>query len=284
MRLSFRTTAAALSLATLLILASCGRRERVIPRDELAEIYADMFVLDQWLNDNGSLRRSADTSMVYAPVLEKYGYDYDDYLNSLGYYMKDPARYSKILRTTSEILNRRLSDLKARRRVEEEELIRRRHLDSLKAFVAINADSLFAAMLPAEPSDSIVFERDSLRFFKVRFISVSDTVYDGPELIVRIDSTALHPADSVAVQTADSTAVQSAERSVRRPVEKPVMHPADGPLSRKKDYGEAADGLKPMEDGRVATPDSLKLKKNASLRHNSLRPGAQPAFRRFSGD
>ena len=53
----------------------------------MAEIYAEMYVLDQWLDENRSLRREADTSLVYAPVLDKYGYTYDDYAPAyaLGY-------------------------------------------------------------------------------------------------------------------------------------------------------------------------------------------------------
>ena len=67
-------------LLVLCLISSCKRGNRVIPKDKFAEIYAEMFVLDQWLDDNRDVRRMADTTLVYAPVLDKYGYSYNDYL------------------------------------------------------------------------------------------------------------------------------------------------------------------------------------------------------------
>ena len=289
-----RTSVLVLSLATALLLASCGRKKAVIPRDELAEIYAEMFVLDQWINDNGSLRRKADTTMVYAPVLEKYGYDYDDYLNSLGYYMKDPARYSKILRTTSEILNGRLSELKTKKEEQRKALLERQRRDSLRRIYGINIDSLFAAMRRTNPSDSLTVGWDSLNCITFRFVQSSDSCYDGPRLVVRTDSVAVQPADSLSpsdVQPADSVhrfIVKPAE-GVRRYAVKPadsvnqsIVKPADGSEHiaghpKHIDNRELSEKSEPLED-------SLKFSKNASLRHDGIRPGAQPAFRRLSRD
>ena len=82
---------------SLFFLISCGGdKEKVIPRSKLAEIYAEMFITDQWLGANPSLRRSADTSLVYAPILEKYGYTSADYRKSVDMYMDDPERFSRI--------------------------------------------------------------------------------------------------------------------------------------------------------------------------------------------
>lgn len=278
-----RTSVLVLSLAAALLLASCGRKKAVIPRDELAEIYAEMFVLDQWINDNGSLRRKADTTMVYAPVLEKYGYDYDDYLNSLGYYMKDPARYSKILRTTSEILNGRLSELKTKKEEQRKALLERQRRDSLRRIYGINIDSLFAAMRRTNPSDSLTVGWDSLNCITFRFVQSSDSCYDGPRLVVRTDSVAVQPADSLSpsdVQPADS-----AQRSIVKPadgVRRYAVKPADGSENlaghpKHIDKRELSEKSEPLED-------SLKFSKNASLRHDGIRPGAQPAFRRLSRD
>lgn len=189
-----------LALAVGLSLASCGKKERVIPREKMAEIYAEMYVLDQWLDENRSLRREADTSLVYAPVLDKYGYTYDDYLNSVDVYMKDPTRYSRILRRTSEILGSRLTELKAEKKAQEDALKESRRLDSLRNLIHLNVDSLMNSMVRTAPSDSLVTVLDSLGFVDFRFVQTSDTTYDGPAMVIRRDSLAV-VADSLTVLT-----------------------------------------------------------------------------------
>ena len=189
-----------LALAVGLSLASCGKKERVIPKEKMAEIYAEMYVLDQWLDDNRSLRREADTSLVYAPVLDKYGYTYDDYLNSVDVYMKDPTRYSRILRRTSEILGSRLTELKAEKKAQEDALKESRRLDSLRNLIHLNVDSLMNTMVRTAPSDSLVTAFDSLGFVDFRFVQTSDTTYDGPAMVIRIDSLAV-TSDSLTVLT-----------------------------------------------------------------------------------
>lgn len=157
-----------------------------------------MYVLDQWLDENRSLRREADTSLVYAPVLDKYGYTYDDYLNSVSVYMKDPTRYSRILRRTSEILGSRLTELKAEKKAQEDALKESRRLDSLRNLIHLNVDSLMNSMVRTAPSDSLVTAFDSLGFVDFRFVQTSDTTYDGPAMVIRIDSLAV-AADSLTV-------------------------------------------------------------------------------------
>lgn len=189
-----------LALAVGLSLASCGKKERVIPKENMAEIYAEMYVLDQWLDENRSLRREADTSLVYAPVLDKYGYTYDDYLNSVNVYMKDPTRYSRILRRTSEILGSRLTELKVEKKAQEDALKESRRLDSLRNLIHLNVDSLMNSMVRTAPSDSLVTVLDSLGFVDFRFVQTSDTTYDGPAMVIRRDSLAV-VADSLTVLT-----------------------------------------------------------------------------------
>lgn len=70
-----------LPLFAVIVFASCGKDEaEVIPRGKLAEIYAEMLVTDQWISSTPGMRMIADTSLVYEPILEKYGYDNLDYL------------------------------------------------------------------------------------------------------------------------------------------------------------------------------------------------------------
>ena len=98
--------------ALVILVPSCGRDgARVIPRGRMAKIYAEMFVTDQWILSTPKLRTIADTSLVYEPILEKYGYTSEDYQYSVGHYMNDPERFSRILRTTGEILDTRIKEV-----------------------------------------------------------------------------------------------------------------------------------------------------------------------------
>ncbi|MGN0190960.1 MAG: DUF4296 domain-containing protein [Candidatus Cryptobacteroides sp.] len=197
---------AAYLFLVLCLASACKERERVIPKNKFAEIYAEMFVLDQWLDENREVRRSADTSLVYAPVLGKYGYTYDDYLASVDEYMKDPMRYSRILRSTSEILNSRLEELKSMR---DEQIAREKaahHLDSLIRSVNFNMDSVLMEMMRSHPTDSIVAVADSDGFLSFRFVTVCDTVYDGPGMVLR-DS--LEVADSLAGTGAEAPVAET---------------------------------------------------------------------------
>ena len=91
----------------MILVPSCKREgPRVIPRSKLAKIYAEMFVTDQWIQSKPALRTIADTSLVYEPILERYGYDSEDYQYSIDRYMDDPERFSRILRSTAEILDK----------------------------------------------------------------------------------------------------------------------------------------------------------------------------------
>lgn len=109
----------ALSAVAALSFLSCGRKDKVIPRDDMARIYAEMFVLDQKISQESDIRRKADTLLVYEPVFEAYGYTSDDYRASMAYYIKDPDRYVKILKRTVEILETRRKELKAEKALQE---------------------------------------------------------------------------------------------------------------------------------------------------------------------
>lgn len=261
MELGLRHIASA--LAAGLVLLSCGReKERVIPRNELSEIYAEMFVLDQWLEDNRSLRREADTSLVYAPVLEKYGYTYDDYLNSVSFYMKDPTRYSRILRRSSEILNARLSELKAERAAMEEARREKQRRDSLLNTVRLNVDSLMNLMVRRDPCDSLAVGWDTLGMLELRFVQTSGTTYEGPALIVRADSCAA-AADSLEVVAevpvaADADVHDTASDAVKAVGLKPEKKLRNRPTRERLDVKPLDESGKIRFGEREQKRDSLK--------------------------
>ena len=194
--------------ASLFFLISCGGdKEKVIPRAKLAEIYAEMFITDQWLGANPSLRRNADTSLVYAPILEKYGYTSADYRKSVDKYMDDPERFSRILRSSAEILENKLADLKKRK----EEIDHIKALELLLHQLKYEADfrpEEFFPYLFDEPYvhyyDSLDVKPDSvLQIYRLNNIDRADTLFDGVRIIVK-DTLALKDSAEIMEEVADT--------------------------------------------------------------------------------
>lgn len=183
--------------AILLVFASCRKEDaKVIPRGKLAKIYAEMLVTDQWITTTPGIRQIADTSLVYEPILEKYGYTSADYRRSVDHYMNDPERFSRILRTSSEILDKRLREL--RRQLHD--------INEAKNAPKITSDfkaEEFFPYLAKEPYvhyyDSIAVRLDSILYvYELLLEETADTVYDGVNMMIRVDSLAIK--DSLAVR------------------------------------------------------------------------------------
>lgn len=102
-----------LAVLCLALTFSCSGGGKVIPKKKMVRIYADMFVADQWLNQNYKAERVADTSFVYEAIFEKYGYDSEDYRASVDYYIQDPDRFARILRQTVLELENRMDEQRA---------------------------------------------------------------------------------------------------------------------------------------------------------------------------
>lgn len=92
-----------LAVLALVVWASCKEGPRRIPRDKMVDIYSDMFLQDQAVRLKADLRKQADTVLVYGGIFQKYGYNVDDYLYSVEYYLRDPERMAKLM---AEVGNR----------------------------------------------------------------------------------------------------------------------------------------------------------------------------------
>ena len=187
--------------AVFLLAVSCGRKEdKVIPRSKLAEIYAEMMLVDQWIMNNPGNRHIADTSLVYEPVLERYGYTSADYRKSVDVYMNDPERFSRILRTTAEILGEKLNALEDQKKEIEHQEALRKLREALKIKVEIDMGEYFP-YLDEEPYvhyyDSLAVEPDSLWIYRMRNIDRADTIYRDLRMVI-LDS--LQVRDTVTVK------------------------------------------------------------------------------------
>lgn len=187
MRSSFLKIASALLI--VLSSVSCGKKDKVIPRGKMAEIYADMFVMDQWVVSDMNTRREADTTLVYEPVFRKYGYTSDDYRESMAYYIQDPDRYARILRKTAVILEERLEELKK----EQADMAAASRDRSASAVYSPERIFFLSGLANKDllTVDSLSFYIDSTGggTFMFDVQKGYDTLFVGPELVIPADDT-----------------------------------------------------------------------------------------------
>jgi hypothetical protein len=178
----FRHIVAALVLAACL--CSCGREGRVIPRNKLARIYAEMFVADSWLmNYAGAVARfKADTTAFYEPIFEEYGYTVEDYWASVSHYLLDPDRFSRIVKKSNAILTAEVKALEK----EREEMLNRP--EPRKPGLTKRVFDLYGVDFDGPlVTDRINLMRDSTgRYVPMRILE--DTMYLGPRMIVIADT------------------------------------------------------------------------------------------------
>ena len=186
-----------LILALVLVLVPSCRKDsaKVIPRSKLARIYAEMLVTDQWIISTPKIRNIADTSLVYDPILEKYGYTPEDYQQSVMYYLNDPERFSRILRTSGELLDKELKVM----RKQQAKILR---IKALMASLTIPELVLFQKDFPDKDnynwSDSLKVRWDSLgnMWVTVREPRI-DTVYEGVRMVVPVDTVEVAVVDTL---------------------------------------------------------------------------------------
>ena len=207
---------AAVSALMMLLLSSCGKDDeaKVIPRGKLSEIYAEMLVTDQWITSTPGMRMIADTSLVYAPILEKYGYDLEDYLKSMDVYMGDPERFSRILRKSGEMIERKLKDAEMRL----SELQRKAMLPKIEA--DFKPEEFFPYLFD-EPYvhyyDSLAVKTDSLlQIYRIVNVERADTVFDGVRIIVKSDTLAVADTLAAELPAADTVSVPEVVDRVER--------------------------------------------------------------------
>lgn len=174
----------------LALFVSCNRSGRVIPRGRMTRMYAEMLMTDQWISSHYSARRQADTSFVYGPVLEKYGYDADDWRASVAHYLRDPQRYARMFANVGDIIKDRESELVA---LDNARRAAREYLDNLERFKPEKIYTMSGLF------NKETFCEGALRYYvdttggDWRFdpSKGADTIYHGPMLIWPEDSTAI---------------------------------------------------------------------------------------------
>lgn len=124
--------------ATLTLFGCSSKGPRVIPEDDFARIYADMFIADEWMRNHSELRIQTDTMLVYEPIFRNYGYTTEDYWASVDHYLDDPKSYGKILGKSADIIkkqNNGFIEIRQARKDSVEREHRRQHLADSVAHV-----------------------------------------------------------------------------------------------------------------------------------------------------
>lgn len=175
----------AIAAFSLILLASCKEEDKVIPRDKLARIYAEMLMTDQWIAETPNVRRIADTSLVYDPILEKYGYDSDDYRKSMDHYMDDPERFEKVFRKTNEILDLRIKELNIKKHELEQQEAKKRRIERFRK--DLNMGEYFP-YLHGKPyvrfHDSLSVAMDEFNVYRLEPVVTADTLFDRIRIVI----------------------------------------------------------------------------------------------------
>lgn len=158
-------TVAAVVSASLLLL-SCGRNGRVIPDAELSEIIVEMLLSDQWLDQNHSERRTADTTLFYEPVFNRHGYTFKDFDRSISYYIEDGNHFEDILKVSEKMLSREASRLEKLMSKSEKA---REFNEAIGGYVRVDFDSLKISLHPA-------WFRDTLQVVDSTEVVAADTL------------------------------------------------------------------------------------------------------------
>jgi hypothetical protein len=178
-----------LHIVLVIVLAAACRGPRIIPKDTLTDIYVDMLMADQFVREENIPRKQLDTMLVYEAVFNKYGYDTDDYMNSVRYYLKDPERFSKVFEEVASRLEGEANAL--------EKIIERQERLAQKS-VAANprVDSLLA-----------LFSEENMYRGLARFVRDTSRYPIGFHMVPVREDTLMIPADSLKAKT-DTVAVE----------------------------------------------------------------------------
>ena len=97
-----------LAIFLLCVLSSC-KVKFDIPEKKMVSILVDMHVADGVIAARSvsfDMVEVMDSSLLYRPILEKYGYTPDDFRNALNQYMKNPKAledvYNKVIKQLKE--------------------------------------------------------------------------------------------------------------------------------------------------------------------------------------
>ncbi len=180
-------------------LGACAREARVIPVRKMERIYREMFLADQWLADNPDKKVTADTTWFYEPIFKKYGFTLKDYQKSVDYYLNDPKRYAEMMGRVSDGLRAELNALNKKIALEDKARFEADSIANVRKSLRIrDFHSAVEIFKGGFVMDSVCFLKDSAGAYYIAPV-VRDTMFLGPELIIRDTLPVLEDSAAVAV-------------------------------------------------------------------------------------
>ncbi|MCK9627912.1 MAG: DUF4296 domain-containing protein [Bacteroidales bacterium] len=95
----------------LIVAVSCSKKD-IIPRSELPQILADIYMADRSVMNDPLKMSKTDSILIYEPVLKKHGYSTNDLINTFNYYLPTPLKLKSSFMSARVILERRLEEVR----------------------------------------------------------------------------------------------------------------------------------------------------------------------------
>ncbi len=96
---------------TVLLLISCNKNEQIIPPKTMSRIISEIYLADQYIEDNPKYRAQMDTTYLYEAITQKYGYTFHEYQMATRYYLQDGNSMKKIYIRARDFLTDRKKEL-----------------------------------------------------------------------------------------------------------------------------------------------------------------------------
>lgn len=213
-----------LHIVLVLVAVAACQNPRIIPKDTLTDIYEDMFLADQLVRERNLPQPQMDTLLVYEAVFNKYGYNTDDYMNSVRYYLKDPERFAKVFDEVNRRLEAKVKELdrfiEFQQRLDEKRAQTYPLLDSILA--PFSKEGVFLGLARVERDSSAYPAWFRLTAVQEDTLMVPvDSVEARKDRKARLDSLRNNPPEKLtAVPTKPATLPR---RLQDRPVEKEII-------------------------------------------------------------
>ncbi|HNZ46851.1 MAG TPA: DUF4296 domain-containing protein [Bacteroidales bacterium] len=167
----------------MLLLPACNQGTKRIPANDLEQVLREMFLTDVILERSETLKILADSTLVYPPILDKYGYTTEQFMATMNYYSTRPTRFKSMLSRLRKSLDeeRTLYNEQLTLKEEQRALVERFN-NWLRDSVADKHDLVLKQslkqILPYDPSREQEWsvDRDSLyKAQPLRILAVVDT-------------------------------------------------------------------------------------------------------------
>ncbi len=97
---------------TLSLLFACKKSDNnIISKEKLAQITVELYLADEYIEQNSEYTGMADTLEVYSAIIEHNGYTQEEYENSVREYLKNKNEYVKILQLANNMVNEKVEKL-----------------------------------------------------------------------------------------------------------------------------------------------------------------------------